>query len=380
MTLSDFIRQSSDSIIDHAVVFARSLEPLSNPSIDIEVLQNHLPLVLEAIALDLEQPQTEAEAIRKSEGRAAAPSLESPAQSHGRLRAGTGLSIAEVVSEYRVLRAVIVRLWVNWEEKPHGEDLVDILRFNEAIDQAIAESVACHTREVARWRDMMLAVVSHDLRGPMQAVLGTTEVLSTKASELYAPYVGAITRSVQRLTGLLDSLLDYSRVRLGAGLSLERRTVDLAAACEAEIELLRAAHPASIEYSAAGPAVGQFDAGRIREALANLVSNAVQYRSSGSAVRVILEGNTNDVYLAVINEGEVIPPEVLQTLFEPMRRRQTATRDRPRRNLGIGLFVVREIAKAHGGDVAAVASNGEITFSMLLPKEVAQETNSLPEQ
>ena len=215
---------------------------------------------------------------------------------------------------------------------------------------------------------MMLAVVSHDLRGPMQAVLGTAEVLSIKASELYAPYVGAITRSVERLTGLLDSLLDYSKVRLGEGLPLQRQTVDLGVACEAELELLRAAHRTAIESSITGSTIGEFDAGRIREALGNLVSNAVQYRTPGTPVRVIVEGSNDSVYLAVVNEGEVIAPEILQTLFEPLRRRDKATSSSPRRNLGIGLFVVREIAKAHGGDVAAVASDGQVTFSMLLPK------------
>ena len=368
MRLSDFIRQSSNSIVEQSVKFARSLEPLSDQSIDVAVLRDHIPLILEAIAFDLEQPQSRAVEIAKSEGRAVRASSETAAQSHGRLRAGAGLSVSQVVSEYRVLRAVVVRLWLDAQDTLKGDDVLDLVRFNEAIDQAIAESVAFHTTEVARWRDMMLAVVSHDLRGPMQAVVGTAEVLVSKASELYAPYVGAITRSVERLTGLLDSLLDYSKVRLGEGLPLERHTVDLAAECESEIELLRAAYPATIEFSATGSAIGQFDAGRIREALANLVSNAVQYRSPQGAIRVIVEGSTENVYLAVVNEGEVIAPEVLHRFFEPLRRREQMTTAGPRRNLGIGLFVVREIAKAHGGDVAAVASNGEITFSMLLPK------------
>jgi signal transduction histidine kinase len=370
MRLSEFLRQSSDLIVEHSVEFARSLEPLSNPTINTAVLRNHLPLVLEAIAADLDQPQSRAAGILKSEGRAVHLDDESAAEIHGRMRAEIGLSIAEVVAEYRVLRAVVIRLWVDGQQALKEEDIPDLIRFNEAIDQAITESVAFHTLAVARWRDMMLAVVSHDLRGPVQAILSTSQVLSSKAAELYAPYVGAITRSVHRLTGLLDSLLDYSKVRLGEGLPLERRLVDLAAACESELELLRAVLPAKIEFSATGPTIGQFDAGRVREALANLVSNAVQYRLPDSVIRVIIEGSADSVYLAVINEGEVIAPEVLRTLFEPLRQREKGPNAAARRNLGIGLFVVREIAKAHGGDVAAVASNGEITFSMLLPRQM----------
>ena len=371
MRLSDFIRQSSDAIVAHSVDFARTLEPMSNQSIDVEVLKNHLPLVLEAIALDLEQVQTRAGGIAKSEGHGAPVHYETAAQTHGRQRASTGLSIAQVVAEYRVLRAVVIRLWSDADRSFAAETIPDLIRFNEAIDQAIAESVAFHSVEVGRWRDMMLAVVSHDLRGPMQAVLGTTELLSSKASELYAPYVGAITRSVERLTGLLDSLLDYSKVRLGEGLHLDRSTIDLAAQCESEIELLKIAHRIHIEFSSIGSAVALFDGSRIREALANLVSNAVQYRAPGTPIRVLVEGSDESVYLAVINQGEVIAPEILQTLFEPLRRRDSNAGAGPRRNLGIGLFVVREIAKAHGGDVAAVASNGEVRFSMLLPKQTA---------
>ena len=371
MRLSNFIRQSSNEIVGHSVDFARSLEPLANDAIDIAILRDHLPLVLEAIATDLDTPQTRDESIRKSQGRADSIVAETAAETHGRLRASTGLSIEQVVAEFRVLRAVVIRLWLEAITHIDAAQVMDLVRFNEAIDQAIAESVTFHSTEVGRWRDMMLAVISHDLRGPLQAVVGTTEVLSLKASELYAPYVGAISRSVLRLTQLLDSLLDYSKAQLGSGLPLEKSEVDLSVACEAEIELLRAAHPvATIEFAASGLSIGSFDAGRIREALANLVSNAVQYRSPGTAIRVSVHGTAHDVTVTVVNQGEEIPTESLHGLFEPLRRRELENPAGPRRNLGIGLFVVREIAKAHGGEAGARASGGESTFFLRVPKHV----------
>jgi signal transduction histidine kinase len=188
--------------------------------------------------------------------------------------------------------------------------------------------------------------------------------------------VGAISRSVLRLTELLDSLLDYSKAQLGSGLPLEKCEVDLINACEAEIELLRAAHPvATIEFSSSGPSMGFFDAGRIREALANLVSNAVQYRSPGTAIRVSVQGDAHDVTVTVINQGEDIPSESLHRLFEPLRRRELDNTAGPRRNLGIGLFVVREIAKAHGGEAGARASDGETTFFVRVPRQADNEDN-----
>ena len=131
MRLSDFIRHSVEEIVAHSVRFAESLGPLSDAGIDVTVLRDHLPLVLRAIALDLDRSQTPTEGITKSEGGAPAIPGETAAQTHGRLRAESGLSVGQVVAEYRVLRAVIIRLWSEEERGLPEAGISELVRFNE---------------------------------------------------------------------------------------------------------------------------------------------------------------------------------------------------------------------------------------------------------
>lgn len=371
MTLSDFIRGASAEIVAKAVEFAQTLPALSNRAIDVAVLSNHLPYVLDAIALDLERPQTQAESIAKSEGAAPAATSETAAQTHGRLRAEVGLSVAQVVAEYRVLRAVVVRLWSDVGRVSDAASMADLIRFNEAIDQAIAESVAFHVAEVDRWRNTLLAVIGHDLRTPLSTITMATSALTRLAGDgPFAVHAGLLQRGSVRLTALLDSLLEYNNARLGNAMVLRRVAVDLNEAIASEVELLRSALPdVAIAYEPTGSLVGEFDENRVREALTNLVSNAAQYRVAGTPVRISATGLADDVVLTVSNQGNPIAPEILETYFEPLRRREIGQPHGARRNLGIGLFIVREIAHAHGGTVSAEAAGGTVSFALRLPKK-----------
>lgn len=174
MRLAQFIHQAREQIIAESVEYAADLPVLSGQA--IEALRDHLPLVLEAIARDLELPQTRAQSIAKSEGRNPTPYAETAAQTHGLLRARSGLTIEQLVAEYRVLRSCVLRLWAD-ACKPDRHAIADTLRFNEAVDQAVAESVAFFSAEVERWRGIFLGVLGHDLRGPLNAMMLTAEVL-----------------------------------------------------------------------------------------------------------------------------------------------------------------------------------------------------------
>ncbi len=380
MTLSDFIRQASGEIVACAVEFARTMPVLANQSIDVQVLSNHLPIVLDVIALDLEQPQSRQQSISKSEGRAAPTRSETAAQTHGRLRAEVGLTVSQVVAEYRVLRAVVVRLWSEAGGLNAAGAMSDLVRFNEAIDQAIAESVAFHSTEVERWRNTLLAVVGHDLRTPLSTVVYATGALSRalRDSPLSA-HVELAQRGAARLTALLDSLLEYNNAMLGTPMKIAPTFVDLGAASRAEVELLRSAFPdVVLDVEMSGSLSGCFDENRVREALANLVSNAAQYRTPGTPVRIVGKDHGDNVTVTVINEGEPIPAEVLETFFAPLRRRDADGRHGKRRNLGIGLFIVREIAHAHGGRATADSVDGTICFELRLPKRLGARS-SLPD-
>ena len=370
MTLSDFIRRASDEIVTRAVEFARSMPALANADIDVGVLSNHLPLLLDVIAMDLEQRQSRQQSITKSQGRAVAKPGETAAQIHGRMRAEVGLTVSQVVAEYRVLRAVVVRLWSEAGGLDATGAVADLIRFNEAIDQAIAESLAFHSAEVERWRNTLLAVIGHYLRTPLSTVVYATESLAIllRGNPLSAQ-VELVQRGTTRLTALLDSLLEYNNAMLGTAMTIAPMLVDLGQSCRSEVELLRSAFPdAALHFETTGSLFGRFDENRIREALANLVSNAAQYRTPGTAVRVAADGRGDHVTLTVSNEGEAIPAEVLESFFAPLQRRDTGGRHGKRRNLGIGLFIVREIAHAHGGEVTADCTDGMVRFEIRLPK------------
>lgn len=369
MTLSEFIREQSARIIDASIAFARTIPNLASPRLDVEVLRDHLPNILETIAADLESPQTRAEGIAKAEGRGPAPATETPAQSHGRARADGGLSVDQLVSEYRVLRASVGRLWVDSHPALDAAAAAELVRFHEAIDQAIAESIDFHSKEVDRWRAMLLAVVGHDLREPLNTIMMTTDVLSgSVAGGPHAQAVSILKRGSERLRALLDSLLEYSNARLGSQIPLRRSEVDLDLACRREIDLLRSAFPTAVlEVKAHGSLKGWFDESRVRQALSNLVSNAVQYRTPDTPIEVDLAGDANAVTIVVRNEAPAIEQQVLDSLFEPLRRRDS-THGGQRRNFGLGLFIVKEIALAHGGTADAESKDGKVAFCFTLPR------------
>jgi signal transduction histidine kinase len=140
-------------------------------------------LALEAIAKDISTPQTREAQSEKSMGRAAPPldASETAAQTHALLRARSGFEIKQLAAEYRALRASVLRLWMDecGSEELH---LDDTIRFNEAIDQALAESIGFFSAQVEQARNLFLGVLGHDLRSPLQ----TIEMTATYLAELHA--------------------------------------------------------------------------------------------------------------------------------------------------------------------------------------------------
>lgn len=375
MRLADFIDENVEPILAASEAFAQTQLPAAsylNPA----ALRDHIPMILTAVAKDLRSPQTAQEQLAKSLGHQAgvegAP--ETAAQTHALLRAKAGFDIAQLVAEYRALRARTLRLWFGAGMASGPEIVDDLIRFNEAIDQAVAESVSHFTAEVDRWRHVFLCVPGHDLRGPLSAILLTAEVLSRMTTE--AP-IGSHTlrliHSGKRMRVLLDDLLDFSRASLGLGIGIHRAPVDLAAACDEEVDLLRAALPqVEIEYDTTGDTSGNFDGSRVREVLGNLVTNAARYGTSGSAIKVALFGDANGVQLSVANSGLPIPNENINDLCEPLRRGGQQDERADSANLGLGLFIVREIARAHGGEIQVNSTADTTVFAMVLPRSGRQ--------
>lgn len=369
LRLADFIEQRMPDILQAWESFARTLMPAAE-GMDAAGLRDHAEQMLQAMARDLRTPQSVEQQLAKSRGELATSNAlpQTAAEIHAVLRATDGFSIQQLVSEYRALRASVLRLY-GQAHATGSETLEDIGRFNEAVDQAIAESVEFYSSEVERWRNVFLGVLGHDLRGPLNAILLTSRAITrlTQGGPV-SEATARLIRSGERMQELLDDLLDYNRSSLHLGLLIKRTQADLVAICQEEVELRRASHPDNdIELNVPGPVEGPWDASRIKQALGNLIDNAARYGSPGGKISVDLRGDETEALLSVQNEGSALPRETLLGLFEPLRRIRNGAND-DRANLGLGLFIVREVARAHGGTVTVQSSGGVIGFSLHLPR------------
>ena len=287
--------------------------------------------------------------------------------------------MTQVYAEYRALRSCVLRLWT--EQHAFADDAEhDLIRFNEAIDQAVQESVTSYEDEVEHLRQLFLGVLSHDLRGPLNAIKLTTSLIEMQAQGPVVRSAAVLNKSVKRMATLLDSLLEMNRANLGAGMPLERSTTDLGLQCQAEIDMLQVAYSGSrLHVTAHGDLTGNFDSSRVREALSNLVTNAVKHAANKDDVAIDLTGDEDTVRIAIENAGE-IPSSDAHALFEPLRRGSGAHQSNERSNLGLGLFITRQIARAHGGDVELHSESGRVRFTLVLPKTESQPAAPLQER
>lgn len=335
-------------------------------------LRNHAPDILAAVAKDLDTSQTREEQVEKSKGWAveAEGAQTTAAQTHAVLRARSGFDIQQLVAEYRALRASVLRLWMD-AHAMETSAIRDIIRFNEAIDQAVAESVGHFQNHVEQSRNLLLGMLSHDMRSPLNTIVMTAAHLSAQAADDQISVAARrLTRSSESIASLLDDLVDFNRTNLGLGLQLAPTDLDLRLPMLKELEQLRGANPKQrIDLDVTGDCHGRWDGRRMQQVLRNLVSNAVRYGDIGAPVRVSLNGEESELRLEVSNQGPAIDPSRSSALFDPLARGVVGGKDQDdRRNLGLGLFIVREIARAHGGDVEAYSQDGETTFAVRLPR------------
>jgi signal transduction histidine kinase len=172
------------------------------------------------------------------------------------------------------------------------------------------------------------------------------------------------------IQALLDDLVDFNRTRLGLGVKVVPCDIDLAAAASDEVEQLRGAHPdRRIELTATGNTRAYCDRMRVQQLLRNLISNAIQYSYRDTLVRVTLRGEETDIRIDVTNSGPGIDPSALKRLFNPLEQGMAQrARGDARGGLGLGLFIVQEIAAAHGGDVKVRSDGEETTLAVRLPR------------
>jgi signal transduction histidine kinase len=372
MRLADFITANLESILVDWVAFARS-QVIGSEYLDEAALLDHGKLILQEIATDMQSPQREEERKAKSEGNSltASTSRDLPSRSHARQRERQGFGVEQMVSEYRALRATVLRLWSASARVTRVEDLEDVARFNESVDQAVAESLTAFMVEVTKTRDLFLGILGHDLRGPLSTIGNCATALRKGADKPKS--VDMILRSVVQMRALLDDLMDYTRNRLGAEITIVPAPLQLDVFARETLDEIRAIDGSCvIELKTQGMMQGEWDARRLHQALSNLVFNALKYGFGNEPIRVGLDGShPSQVLLTVHNEGRPIPTDLLPRIFEPLVRvedKQGQDDSRAGANLGLGLFVVQQIATAHGGSVTVTSLDSSTRFELRLPR------------
>ncbi len=365
MTLADFIERNRETILAEWVAFAGTMLPAADDMVASE-LRDHAPKILEAISKDLRSRQSREAQYEKSQGRA--PVVEdapdTAAEIHAVLRARSGFDINQLVAEYRALRASVLRLWID-NGTIDRSSIDDMRRFNEAVDQAIAESVSHFHTEVETARNLLLGMLGHDMRSPLSTIVTTASGLQLMdAGPVVSAAADRLVRGAQSLRSLLDDLIDFSRTRLGLGLRIAPVQVDLSQVISGELEQLRGAHPErSVHLTIEGDTAGQFDGRRVQQVLRNLVSNAMLYGAPAMPVRVMLRGVPDAVHLVVANNGPTINDQTADEMFLALKRGSPHGD-----GLGLGLFIVTAITEAHKGKVTFSSLDGETSFDVQLPK------------
>jgi signal transduction histidine kinase len=368
MRLADFILQHTEEILVQWQAFATTLHPAAK-NMDRAALRDHAQQIVQAIAKDISSAQTRDQQHDKSWGQAptSIDAAETAAQTHALLRARGGFSINQLVAEYRALRASVLRLWMD-RNGATATDLNDMIRFNEAIDQAVAESVDFFNVQVEQARNLLLGMLGHDMRSPLQTIQMTAAYLSAlNAGEQVSEAATRLIHSGARMQSLLDDLCDFNRVKLGLGINIAPADIDLATVCADAVDQLRAAHPGrQIELNVEGSFRGFWDGARLQQLLSNLVTNALKYGSPDIPVRVALTVKATGVLLEVANGGQAIDERTMDAIFDPLMR-GCGQENSHTGGLGLGLYIAAEIAKAHGGKIEVRSDSSQTVFSVHLP-------------
>ena len=279
----------------------------------------------------------------------------------------------QMVSEFRALRASVVKLWGAKATETTRHDILDLTRFNEAIDQELTESISYYSLKVERSRSLFLGIIGHDLRNPIGAMTMSAELIGRigSLSERQAMLISQISVSSTRAMEIFDQLLDLTRARLGSGLRAIREPMDMAFVARQLVDEMRAVHPErTFTIEASGVTEGSWDRPRIGQVFSNLLGNAVQYGFRDLPVHVAILGGALDVAVSIHNDGLPIPSDSLVGIFDALvRSGEGENAHLQSNNLGLGLYITNEIVAAHGGTITVTSSEKHgTTFTARFPR------------
>jgi signal transduction histidine kinase len=372
MRLAQFITENVELILVEWEAFARSLL-IEGQKLTSLALRDHATQILQAIALDIEESQTDLAQAYKSKGYVRiAEATRTAAQTHGALRYLAGFDLRQLAAEFRALRASVLRLWLKLGTADETT-LYQMTRFNEAIDQALAESIGNYSDEVARSRDTFLAILGHDLRSPLSAVANSGLFLASPGVLPPGAALDAarrVTRGSAKMNNMIRDLLEYTRTRLGRAIPISPQATSMKRICALAYDEIRAVHPERMfKLETSGKLEGEFDSERLQQVLSNLLNNAVRHGTREQPITLSAHGEAERITVQVRNYGRQIPADQLQVIFNPLVQIPRERADEDVTSLGLGLYIAYEIVTMHGGTMMAESSEQDGTvFSAHLPR------------
>jgi two-component system sensor histidine kinase/response regulator len=230
------------------------------------------------------------------------------------------------------------------------------------LEATRAQSEAQRAEEASRLKDKYIGILGHDLRNPLSAIANSAQLLlrSDDLPERHKKSSARILRAANRMSDMISDVLDFTRGHLGGGIPVEPTEGDLAEICHRVVDETKAINPQrEIAFNATGDLSGRWDRPRLEQVISNLLGNAVRHGEGRIDVEAV--GEDGQIALMVRNQGRPIPADQISTIFEPFRRVASGPE-----GLGLGLYIVKEIVRAHGGTIEVRSSADEgTTFACL---------------
>jgi signal transduction histidine kinase len=358
-TVSDFLRTQQTRIAERWEEEVRAdlpaLAKLTRP-----VLYDHLPEFLDALAswIDGDTELAEKGFARLAEG-------------HALQRLGYGVGLETLTREYSKLRAVLMRKLM---AVPPTEDArEDMVSLHEGMDRAINEAMHRYATRREEVRERFVAILGHDLRDPLSTVVISANMLAANPAlkPEHRVVASRIVRACDRMQRMINDVLDFARGHLGSGIPANPTLNDMGEICRAAADEICGANPQrEVKVDLRGDLRGAFDRDRVFQAMTNLISNAIQHSEGEVEISACETEDRHAVITEVTSHGDVIPEDLRARLFDPFAQGDIAG---PRRGLGLGLFIVQQIALAHGGLCDVRSDETGTAFSIRWPRVPGHE-------
>lgn len=357
--VSDFLRSQQTEIAERWEEEVRrelpDLRTMSRPA-----LLDHLPEMLDGLA-DWIDGRTEL--AEKAFGRLA--------EGHALQRLGYGVGLETLTREYSKLRAVLLRMLMAVEDTQANRE--QVVRLHEGMDRAINAAMHRYATRREEVRERFVAILGHDLRDPLSTVVISANTLAANPTlkPEHRVVASRIVRACDRMQRMINDVMDFARGHLGTGIPAYPTTNDMGEICKAAADEIIGANPQrEVVVDLNGDLRGAFDRDRVHQALTNLLANAITHSEGRIEVRAYETDDRHAIITEVTSHGEMIPAELRERLFDPFSHGDIAG---PRRGLGLGLFIVQQIAIAHGGLCDVTSTEDATTFSIRWPRTPGEE-------